>query len=114
MCCRAGEGGEADGGGPGVGSRPGFPLAVAGAPQLAAVGPRGQVVADRDDGYAPVGGGVDAGDAEPGQHRCQGGAGDGRAVGRGRRAHEDGGSVVSGEHPGLQVRLHAVSYVGHR
>ena len=43
-----------------------------GAPDLAAVGPDGQVGGDGDDGEFLGGGGVDAGDAVPGQRAGQG------------------------------------------
>src|ERR1035437_3622957 len=69
----AGQGGEAGRGGCGGGGGPGVPLALAGGPEQGAVGPHGQGGGDGDDGVFLGGGGVDAGDAVPGELAGQGG-----------------------------------------
>src|ERR1019366_5369860 len=73
----AGQGGEAGRGGCGVGGGPGVPLALAGGPEQVAVGPHGQGGGDGDDGVFLGGGGVDAGEAVPGELAGQGGGGPG-------------------------------------
>jgi len=77
-CAGAGEGGEAGGGGRGIGGGPGFPLPVAGDPPGPAISPRGQASGYGDDGGGRARGGVDAGEAVPGEQRGRHGGGAGR------------------------------------
>lgn len=77
-CAGAGEGGEAGGGGRGICGAPGFPLPVAGDPHDPAISPRGQASGYGDDGGGRARGGVDAGEAVPGEQRGQHGGGAGR------------------------------------
>jgi hypothetical protein len=67
-----GEGGEAGGGRCGVGGGPGAGLDGVVPPQDSAVGPHGEPGGDRDEGVPVTGGGVNGGDAPPGQVPSQG------------------------------------------